>query len=143
MSATMTTYEPIRKTVETRPAKLADAKYRFVISDGQVDRQRDVINPMGWDLRAYSQNPIVLWGHDYKTLPIGKSLEVFVRDGKLQAVMQFTPPGLHPLADQIRTFVDSDFLVGSSIGMLPLEWQYNQKRDGNDFTRQRFWNGRS
>ena len=135
MSA-VTTYEPIHKTLETHPAKLADAKYRWTISDGQPDRQRDTINPLGWDLTAYSRNPIVLWGHDYKTLPIGKSLEVFVRDGKLQAVMQFTPPGLHPLADQIRGLIDANFLVGSSVGMLPVEWSYNAKRDGNDFTRQ-------
>ena len=136
MSTTTTTQELVHKTLVTRPTKKGETRYRWTISDSSIDRQRDTISIDGWDLRSYRKSPVVLWAHDYKSLPVGKSLATYVSNGKLIAEMEFVPPGLHPLADQLRGLIDANVPIGASIGMKAIEGRYNAKRDGTDFLKQ-------
>lgn len=52
---------------------LAGRTIRFVGSDESVDRDGDVIQIDGWDLTAYMKNPVVLYGHNYYDLPVGRA----------------------------------------------------------------------
>ncbi len=66
----------------------ADGQYRtlsFTISTATADRDNDTIDVSGWDLRAYTKNPVVLWAHDYSSLPIGKAVVLTKDASRLRA----------------------------------------------------------
>ncbi len=95
---------------------LGDRKMRFTISTGAVDRDGDMIDPKGWDLKPFLSNPVVLWGHDYSQPPVGKATNVWSDPQGLHAEVQFTPIGMNPFADMIHDMCKGGFLNATSVG---------------------------
>lgn len=104
---------------------------RFTITTDSVDRDGDTIAVDGWDISNYMKNPVVLWAHDSRTLPIGKALEVIASPGKLSAVDEFTTRELNPLGDMVYNLVDQGFLNAVSVGFRPIKWSFNEDRGGS------------
>jgi HK97 family phage prohead protease len=90
-----------------------------VISTGAVDRAGDTIDPEGWVLDNYKQNPVVLYGHDRYSMPIGKSANVRVEDGALKCDIEFAPTAT---AQECEKLVRGGFVNTVSAGFLPLEY---------------------
>jgi HK97 family phage prohead protease len=120
---------------------------RFVISSGMVDRERDIIDPKGWDLEWFRRNPVVLWAHNYEAFPVGKANDVDLVDGKLMATVRFLPsdmPLAGPVAEAVYRMAKDGWLAATSVGFRPLEWAYTSDKDrgaddwfpGVDFYRQ-------
>ena len=106
--------------------------FTFTISTESVDRDKDVISVAGWDLTSYKQNPVVLWAHDYKSLPLGTSKSITPSKGGLTATMQFVPKDVYPFADTVRQMVELGILRAASVGFKPLKYSYNEDRKGVD-----------
>jgi HK97 family phage prohead protease len=117
----------IRKTFPAQVKKLADGQYEFIASTEEMDRDGEVIEARGWDLKNYLKNPVVLYAHDYRSLPIGKATSVKVKDGKLVSHIEFSPPDVNEFGDAVRRLVDWGALSAVSVGFIPKEWQ-----DGKD-----------
>lgn len=132
---------PLRKIVRTEvQVKDVDPNtgmhdIGFVISTDSVDREGDIIAVDGWDLEQYRANPVVLWAHDYRTPPVGKSIDVGIRDGKLVSIDRFTPEDINPFGAMIYRMVKGGFLKATSVGFSPTEWTYNEDHRGFDFIR--------
>lgn len=58
-------------------------------STGIIDRQGESVNPQGWQLDNYMKNPVVLYAHDYSSLPIGKAIKVEIKNNQLVFDIQF------------------------------------------------------
>lgn len=108
----------------------------FIISTGALDRENDILEPDGWDLEAYQENPVVLWSHDYSIPPIAKSVAIGQKDGKLVSVNRFTPPDVNPLGATVYRLVAGGFLRAASVGFRPIEFVFNEDHKGYDFKRQ-------
>lgn len=108
-------------------------RVRFVFSDGGVDRDNDTISPDGWDLSSFVKNPVILFAHSHRDLPIGKAVSVGVEDGKLVGVVEFAA---HAMAQTVYDLVKGGFLRATSVGFRPLEFAQNPDRNGVDFKRQ-------
>lgn len=106
---------------------------RFVISTSGVDRDNDVIDQNGWDLAAYQRNPVVLWAHDYASLPVGKCVSIVVEGGRLVAIVEFAPAELSAFAEQVLGLIDGGFLNAVSVGFKPKKTAHNHARGGLDF----------
>jgi HK97 family phage prohead protease len=100
--------------------------FEVVISTENLDRYQEVISINGWDLEHYRNNPVVLWGHDHFTLPIGVATFVGIEEGKLIARGKFAP---HAFAQEIRTLYDAGIVRATSVGFIEKE------REGNLITR--------
>lgn len=109
-----------------------DAGFRFTISTESVDRDRDVISVSGWRLQQYRQNPVVLWAHDYKSLPIGTTQALSAGSPGLQADMKFVPKDVYPFAWTVQEMVKLGVLRAASVGFKPLKYAYNEERRGVD-----------
>src|SRR5262245_60381691 len=48
-------------------------RVKFTISTDARDRDADTIAVKGWSLENYLKNPVILFGHDSRGLPIGQS----------------------------------------------------------------------
>lgn len=99
----------------------------FTISSGSVDRDNDIVNPDGWDFAEYRKNPIILWAHDAKQLPLAKSAREWVVDGRVRSVAEFPEKGVHPFADQVFALVGGGFIRGTSVGFRPIAAEPRQK----------------
>ena len=111
----------------------------WVLSDGSVDRMTDTINPNGWDVAAYKQNPVVLFAHDANSPPIGRMRNIYSDGQRLIGEIEFAGASVYPFAEQIFQLVLHGFLKAGSVGFRPLEYSWSEDPDrpfGIDFIRQ-------
>jgi len=101
---------------------LKDNEIEIVGSTSASDRDGEVIEPKGINLKAYKKNPIILPQHNYGRPAIGKATKVRVVDNKLVFKIQFPEDGVNPEADVYRKLYKSGFMTASSIGFIPTKW---------------------
>jgi HK97 family phage prohead protease len=118
--------EEVKAAVEATKAAGDTGTFRIVITTENLDRYDEVIALDGWELDHYLRNPVVLWGHDHFTLPIGVTTNLYKQDGKLVAEGKFAA---HTLAQEIRGLYDMGIVRASSVGFIEKE------RQGNVITR--------
>jgi HK97 family phage prohead protease len=111
----------------------ADLTRTFVITDGSVDRDGDILNPSGWDFSGWLKNPVVQAFHDYGSWPIGRGSNLRRVGDAWLADFTFatTDEGKTALA-----LIDDGILSACSVGFLPLESAFDHARGGVNFIRQ-------
>jgi len=105
-----------RDATSADPARTA----RFTASTGGGDRYGDVIDPAGWELKNFRANPVLLYGHASREMPIGRVTHVAVENDALMADAEATPEGVDPRADTAWALISSGFLRAVSVGFQPL-----------------------
>lgn len=88
-------------------------------STGTVDRQGESINPMGWQLGNYLKNPVLLYGHNYSSLPIGKATRVYVEDSQLKFDLEFADTDM---GKEVFGLFNGGYLNAFSVGFIPKKW---------------------
>jgi HK97 family phage prohead protease len=86
-----------------------------------------VIRAAGWQLGNFTRNPVILFGHEGRALPVGKG-RAWVDGTQLRLDVDFLPADLNPLAEQAMRILDSG-LMGVSVGFNPIEYEYNEARE--------------
>lgn len=109
-----------------------DRCLRFIGSDITPDRDGDTIDPKGWDLKNYNQNPVFLWAHDYSIPPVGKSIRTWLEKGKLMFDIQFPEKGIYPFADLVYNLYKGGFLNATSVGFIGKELAARDDEDVKD-----------
>lgn len=112
---------------------------RFCFSDGTVDRAGDAIDPSGWELASFKQNPVALWAHDSYSPPIGRASNVAVIGGKLMGDIEFASAETYAFADTIYRLAKDGFIKAVSVGFRALKWAFVNESDrpyGIDFQKQ-------
>lgn len=122
----------VKGFVSTVKATKDSNRFKFTISTAGVDRDKDVISVDGWQLDSYKQNPVVLFGHDYHSLPVGKSVSITSTKKSLNAEVEFASAEVYPFAETVRRMVAGGFLSAASVGFKPLKYMYNEERRGVD-----------
>lgn len=114
-----------------RDVDIAGRTATFVASTPQVDRYGDVILQDGWDTRNFSTNPIVLFAHDSRSLPIGKALQLGIdQSGNLTVRIEFSKAiGTYELPEVVLQLVSQRMLNCVSVGFIPLEFEYRFETD--------------
>jgi len=113
----------IRKVLDCEIKKLGDRNYEFTASTSTQDRDGEVIDAKGWDLRNFKKNPVIMYAHDYRSLPIGKAPKVWLTGGKLKNTVEFPPEGTYEFADIVERLVDKGYLKTESVGFIPKKWE--------------------
>jgi len=121
---------PVRREAPSGAEATGDRKRRFVLSDESVDRYNTVFKLAGWELENFSRNPVVLWCHDHRSLPLGKA-SVSKSGGALVAEVEFFDDTTNPDATRIMKMVDGG-VMGVSVGARVLESEYNLERESED-----------
>lgn len=104
----------------------------FVISTSTPDRDRDVVMPQGVKLDAFMRNPVVLFCHDYHSMPIGRALSITKEADRLVAVAEFATADINPMAESVYRALKAGFLKATSIGFRPVKYSMNEDRRGYD-----------
>lgn len=119
----MTTKQYIKGSVKIDKAS---GGFSVIASTPAVDRQGESIDQNGWDLTNYKNNPVILWAHDYSSLPIAKANNTGVVDNQLVQDGEFAS---HSFAQEVKQAYIDGFLNTVSVGFIPLE------RNGNVITK--------
>jgi HK97 family phage prohead protease len=121
------------KTHSADVEKTGSGSYVFHVSSAAVDRDNDTIDPGGWDLANFRANPVILWAHDYKQAPVGRSVREWVEGGTLRSEVEFTDEGPNAWVGKL---VARGVLRATSVGFRPIEAVENRERRGYDFMKQ-------
>jgi HK97 family phage prohead protease len=103
----------------------------FVASTDAVDSYDEIVDQSSWELDIYKSNPVVLFAHKSRDLPIGKSTDVQVRNGRLECTIEFAPESANPEAERVWQLVQGEYLRAVSVGFIPRDYRW-EKRDGNE-----------
>ena len=125
------------KIVKRRASAKVDGGLEFILSDATPDRLGDVIDPKGWDLDSFRDNPIALFNHK-SDFPIGKWRDVRVDKGALRGRLEFAEPGTSARIDELRALTEQGILRATSVGFKPIEYETfkNGEETGIHFKRQ-------
>lgn len=108
--------------------------YEFIGSSEVVDRDGDIVLLDGIDYKNFEKNPVVLWGHDYGKLPIGKVISVIHDSGNKVAKFEIEFADT-PFAKEVEQLVDGGYLHATSIGFMVKDWDYDDDVDAFVFTK--------
>lgn len=103
----------------------------FIASTDAVDAHGDVIDQGSWVLNHFQANPIILYGHNSKELPIGQATAVSVVNGKLMATIKFASAEANPKAEQVWKLIQEGILRAVSVGFQPTDGRY-EMRNGDE-----------
>lgn len=106
--------------------QLAYGEFETVVSNSEEDRYYEKILVDGIDLKQIKKNPTVLWGHDYRGLPIGKITKIWIEGGNLMARIKLSVEK-YDFAKQVY-----DLILDGAINAVSLGGQVKQWND--DYT---------
>ena len=112
----------IRKGLTPEEFELKEGERAVIsyITTGAVDRDKEIVEPSGAILSDYLKHPVVLFGHDYKKLPIGKAEWIKVDHKGLIAKTVYAK---HEEAEKVFQYRKDGFPLAESIGFVPLEYE--------------------
>lgn len=108
-------------------------QFKFTFSTCNPDRDNDCVMQDGWVLDAFMSNPVALWAHSHRDLPVGKAVSCGIENGSLVGVIEFAT---HEFAETVYQLVKGGFLKAVSVGFRALEYAINEERRGIDFLKQ-------
>lgn len=97
------------------------------ISTPEVDRQGDIVEPLGMDLTNFKKNPVVMFAHDYSSLPIGRARKIWADANGIYAEVEFAPFGV---GEQAWGMARDGYLNAWSVGFAPITSEKIKHRDG-------------
>jgi HK97 family phage prohead protease len=114
--------------------KASDEEKRIIEAIGSkevVDRDKEIVRVDGIDLKNYKKNPVVLFGHNARDLPVARAEKVWIdKDTKsLMFKLQFPEPEVSSFADTVYKLMKAGYLNTMSIGFVP-DWkavEYDEK----------------
>jgi len=113
----------LHKVLDCEVKKLGEREYEFTASTTTQDRDGEVIEASGWDLKNFKKNPVITWAHDYRALPIGRAPRIWVSNETLKNTVEFPPEGTYEFADIVERLVDAGYLKTESVGFIPKKWE--------------------
>jgi hypothetical protein len=97
-----------------------------LITTPHLDRDQEILIPSGAVLDDFRQSPSVLFGHDYRSLPIGSDQWIkHVKEG----ILAKTIYAKHQFAEDVFQCVKDGHLNSNSVGFIPVE---AVSKDGGD-----------
>lgn len=107
-----------------------------VITDETTDRYGDIVRAKGAVIENYKKNPVILFGHDYKDFPIGKSIKIWhdkdeqnIKSWGLYLDNRVDTTGRSDLAFK---FITNGSLPAVSIGFMPMKTHRPKSKEERD-----------
>jgi HK97 family phage prohead protease len=120
-----------------KPSKKGSRRVlRWRGSTPTIDRDGDSIPLEGWDTDNFLKNPVVLFGHDYHSLPVGRARSITMSEDGMDFDIEFPSSaeeaGEHfKFTDSVYRMASNGFLSAASVGFRPLESpEYPEESDG-------------
>lgn len=108
------------RALHVRAVRPESREADFVCSTEALDAHGTVLK-QDWKLDRYKKNPVVLWAHESRDLPIGQSTFIAVENGQLVNTIRFASEKANPKAEQVWQGVLEETIRAVSVGFEPSE----------------------
>lgn len=122
--------DSLRRSIAIRGVREDKREADFIFSTDSVDSYDERVE-QDWQLERYHRNPVVLFAHNSRALPIGRAKNVAVVDGALQGTVVFVSEKANPLAEQVWQCIKEGALRAGSVGFIPHSYRW-EKEDGKE-----------
>lgn len=102
----------------------------FILSTETIDSYGEIVRA-NWDLRRFNANPVALWAHNSRDLPVGHWRNVRVESKILRGTLKIGTAAANPLCDNVLASIVEENLRGCSVGFLPHKVSF-EEIDGED-----------
>lgn len=102
----------------------------FVASTPDKDSQDDIVE-QDFLFERFFKNPVILFAHDRRSLPIGRAENVRVEGGLLRLTVVFASKAANPMAENVFLLIKEKILKAMSIGFIPRDIR-RELRDGEE-----------
>jgi|GEM_PF-4580650 len=124
----------VSRGLELRSISKDTRSVDFVASTDAIDSYGDIVEQV-WRLDRFKSNPVILFGHNSRDLPIGKATRVEVADvngrKQLECTIQIASAAANPLAENVWKSIEEGTLRAVSVGFVPNDYRW-EKRDGRE-----------
>ena len=112
----------IRKGLVPADTKFEEGERAAIsyITTNEVDRDKEIVDPKGAMLKDYRKHPVVLFGHNYSQLPIGRNEWIKADEKGLIAKTVYANT---PEAEKIYQYRKDGFPLAESIGFVPIKFR--------------------
>lgn len=111
--------EPLQsRELDVRAVREESREVDFIASTETIDSHGTIVKA-NWDLKRYARNPVVLYSHDTRSLPIGTAKTSVGDDDALLATVRFASEKANPFAEQVFQGVREGTIRGMSVGFYP------------------------
>ncbi len=100
-----------------------------VVSTGDIARDGAIIEQSGWNLTNYERNPVVLWGHNDRELPIARTIKTMVNEREMVQVHEFAA---HRRANEVFDLVKGGFVNATSVRWTPGQTEVRKVGTGKE-----------
>lgn len=90
------------------------------------DRHGEVVDQLGWNLKEYMLNPVILFGHDHSKPAIGKAVDLNISQNGLEGTIEFAET---PLAKEIFSLYAGGYMSAFSCGFRNDLYEYDTEKD--------------
>ncbi len=103
-------------------------EFLAIASTAAVDRQGEIVEVSGWDLKDFKKNPVLQWAHDHSVLPVGKAEKIWIEGEGKNAKLMFKPvfQEVTEFGRAVKQLVQEGFLNAFSVGFIPLDGEDNR-----------------
>lgn len=105
--------------------KKEKGEYWIIASNRSVDRDNEIILPSSFNesiTQYMSNNPVILWAHNYQTPPVGKAVDYKITESALMLKITFAET---EFGKEVKYLYDNGFLNTFSVGFIPKDYDYN------------------
>lgn len=114
--------------------RAADEPIRIIASNEDVDRYGDIVRSAGWELTNFRKNPVLLYGHQNRSFPVGRVSSIAVEGTQLVAELEFMPEDVSPESVMVEKMLRLKFLNASSVGFTPTKSPKRILDENNEWT---------
>lgn len=118
------------RAVSDAPTSPDECWVDVIASTDAIDSYDEIVE-QSWDLKRFLANPVILWAHQSRELPIGRASNVGVVDGKLQMRIHFCDAAANPMGPQVYAQYKGGFMRAVSVGFYPRDVRV-EVRDGRE-----------
>jgi HK97 family phage prohead protease len=101
----------------------AGGTLKHIITTKSKDRDGDVIHTDGWDFVNFEKNPVVLFGHNSRNLPVGRCLSLKQMKTKVVGTMEYPSADLYHFGNTVGRLAAAGYLKAVSVGFIPKEYE--------------------
>lgn len=124
--------EVVSRSLHLRALHEERREVDFVASTDAVDSYGEIVE-QSWNLDRYRSNPVVLFGHNSRALPIGFASRVDVVSGRLEATIKFASERANPEAEKVWQSIKEGTLRAVSVGFYPHDVRIEKRNDQEVF----------
>jgi HK97 family phage prohead protease len=113
---------------EARAIDEAGRSVDYICSTETLDSHGTVLR-QNWRLDRYARNPVVLFCHNSRSIPVGTADNVRVENGRLMARVTFATEDVCEEAEECWRAVKAGLLRGISVGFLAHSYRWESEND--------------